>query len=46
VPKEFAHRSVNVGDEALVFLAIYPSDSGHDYGSIERKGFNEKLKKK
>ncbi|MFQ5892564.1 MAG: glucose-6-phosphate isomerase family protein, partial [Candidatus Methanofastidiosia archaeon] len=31
VPPGFAHRTINIGDEKLVFLAIYPSDAGHDY---------------
>ena len=39
VPPCWAHRSVNVGSEDLVFLAIYPGDAGHDYGSIAEKGF-------
>jgi len=39
IPPRWAHRTVNVGDEDLVFLAVYPADSGHDYGSIERSGF-------
>ncbi len=39
VPPYWAHRSVNTGSESLVFLAIYPADAGHDYGSIKEKGF-------
>lgn len=39
VPPGFAHRTVNVGSSRLVFLAIYPSDAGHDYGSIAETGF-------
>lgn len=39
IPPRTAHRSVNVGDVELVFLAIYPSDAGHDYRSIEKRGF-------
>lgn len=41
VPKNCAHRCVNTSDEELVFLAIYPTDAGHDYGFIERKGFKK-----
>ena len=41
VPPYWAHRSVNVGSEDLVFLAIYPGDAGHDYGSIAEKGFEK-----
>jgi len=39
VPGNYAHRSVNVGDETLISLAVYPGDAGHDYGSIETSGF-------
>ncbi len=39
VPPYFAHRSINTGNEDFVFLAIYPGDAGHDYGSIAEKGF-------
>ena len=41
VPPYYAHRTVNVGKEPLIFLAIYPSDAGHDYGTIEEKGFSK-----
>lgn len=39
VPPHWAHRTVNTGDEPLVFLAVYPGDAGHDYGTIESDGF-------
>jgi len=39
VPPYWAHRTVNTGDEPLIFLAVYPADAGHDYGSIKDKGF-------
>jgi glucose-6-phosphate isomerase len=39
VPRGWAHRSVNRGQEPLVFVAVYPADAGHDYESIERDGF-------
>jgi glucose-6-phosphate isomerase, archaeal len=39
VPGGWAHRSVNVGDEQLVFFAVYPGDAGYDYGTIEKEGF-------
>jgi glucose-6-phosphate isomerase len=39
VPGGWAHRSVNVGDEPLVFFAVYVGDAGHDYGTVERRGF-------
>ncbi|MCH5353742.1 MAG: glucose-6-phosphate isomerase [Acutalibacter sp.] len=34
-----AHRLVNTGEEDLIVGACWPSDAGHDYGSIERSGF-------
>jgi glucose-6-phosphate isomerase, archaeal len=39
VPGGWAHRSVNVGDEPLVFFAAYVGDAGHDYATIEEEGF-------
>jgi glucose-6-phosphate isomerase len=39
IPGGWAHRSVNVGDENLVFFAAWLGDAGHDYGSIEEQGF-------
>lgn len=39
IPGGWAHRSVNVGDEPLVFFAAYVGDAGHDYGTIEEEGF-------
>jgi len=43
VPGQVAHRVVNTGDEALTFLASWPSDAGHDYGSIKTKGFSRRM---
>ena len=39
IPPGVAHRTINVGSGKLIFLAVYPSDAGHDYGSIEKLGF-------
>lgn len=39
VPGGWAHRSVNVGGEPLVFFAAYVGDAGHDYETIARDGF-------
>jgi len=39
VPPFWAHRTVNIGDDKLVFFAVYPADAGHNYGIIEEKGF-------
>ncbi len=38
----WAHRSVNASsDEDLVTFFIYPGNAGHDYGTIEKKGFRK-----
>lgn len=39
-----AHRVANVGNSTLVFAASWPSDAGHDYGTISRCGFARRLK--
>ena len=39
VPGHTAHRTLNTGNEPLVYLGIYPSNAGHDYGSIAEKNF-------
>lgn len=42
VPPRWAHRSVNTGSaQALVTFFVFPSNAGHDYGSIERQGFRK-----
>lgn len=41
VPPRWAHRSVNTGNEDLVFFFVYPGNAGHDYGSIEKQGFRK-----
>ncbi len=38
----WAHRSVNASlDEDLITFFIYPGNSGHDYGTIEKQGFRK-----
>jgi len=39
VPGGAAHRTVNVGDEPLVYLGIYAADAGHDYESVRKRNF-------
>jgi glucose-6-phosphate isomerase, archaeal len=42
VPPQWAHRSVCTSrQEDLVTFFIYPGHSGHDYGTIEQKGFRK-----
>jgi glucose-6-phosphate isomerase, archaeal len=43
VPPGWAHRTVNTGDDDLVFLAVYLGDAGHDYASVERDGFTARV---
>jgi glucose-6-phosphate isomerase len=38
-----AHRTVNTGQEPLVFLCAWPADCGHDYDVIRRQGFATRL---
>lgn len=46
-PKRYAHRSINVStNEALRTFFVYRSDAGHDYGTIETKGFRNILVEK
>jgi len=39
VPGHTAHRTVNVGDEPLMYLGIYPAKAGHDYTTIAQNNF-------
>ncbi|MDK2801528.1 MAG: glucose-6-phosphate isomerase, archaeal [Clostridiales bacterium] len=41
VPKRFAHRSVNIGSEPFITFFTFRADAGHDYGTIESKGFRK-----
>lgn len=41
VPKRYAHRSVNTGDTPLITFFAFRGDAGHDYGTIETKGYRK-----
>lgn len=41
VPRRYAHRTVNTGSEPLVLFFAFAADAGHDYGTIESKGFHK-----
>ncbi len=42
VPGRYAHRSINISDsEPLVTFFTFAADAGHDYGTIEQKGFRK-----
>lgn len=47
VPKRYAHRSINVDEkEPLLTFFVFRGDAGHDYGSIETKGYRKLLVEK
>lgn len=46
VPPRWAHRTVNVGVEDLIFFFIYPGHAGHDYSTIEQQGFRKLIVEK
>jgi len=41
VPKRYAHRSVNIGKEPFIQFFTFRADAGHDYGTIETRGFRK-----
>jgi glucose-6-phosphate isomerase len=43
IPSDVAHRVANTGNMPLAFGACWPSDAGHDYGTISDRGFSARL---
>lgn len=41
VPGRYAHRSINTGHEPLITFYVFRADAGHDYGTIETRGFRQ-----
>ncbi|MFI7443192.1 glucose-6-phosphate isomerase [Nonomuraea indica] len=42
VPRRYAHRSINTSaTEPLITFFAFPGHAGHDYGTIETKGFRK-----
>jgi glucose-6-phosphate isomerase, archaeal len=41
VPKRYAHRSINTGSVPLVTFFAFRGDAGHNYGTIESRGFRK-----
>jgi glucose-6-phosphate isomerase, archaeal len=39
VPGHTAHRTVNIGDEPLVYWGVLSSEAGHDYDTIAARNF-------
>lgn len=46
VPQRYAHRSINTGSTPLVTLFSFRGDAGHDYGTIETKGYRKLIVEK
>ncbi|MDO4274006.1 MAG: glucose-6-phosphate isomerase family protein [Eubacteriales bacterium] len=46
VPRRYAHRTVNTGNTPLVLFYTFNADAGHDYGTIESKGFHRLIVEK
>lgn len=43
VPKRYAHRTINTGNVPFVTFFAFRGDAGHDYGTIETKGYRKLL---
>lgn len=43
VPRGYAHRVINTGSVPLVFYFTFQADAGHDYKTIETKGYHKVL---
>lgn len=43
VPPDWAHRSINTGDEPLISFCVYPGEAGHNYGDIQTEGFPKRV---
>jgi glucose-6-phosphate isomerase len=41
VPKRYAHRSINTGKTPLVSFFVFRGDAGHNYATIETKGYRK-----
>ncbi len=46
VPPRYAHRSINTGTEPLITFFVFRADAGHDYGTIETKGYRKLIVEK
>jgi glucose-6-phosphate isomerase len=47
VPPSYAHRSINVSDDTpLISFFVFRADAGHDYKTIETKGFRKLIVEK
>jgi glucose-6-phosphate isomerase len=41
VSKRYAHRSINTGYEPFITFFVFRADAGHNYGTVETKGFRK-----
>ncbi len=46
VPRRYAHRSVNTGKDPLILFYTFDGNAGHDYGTIETKGYHKLIVEK
>jgi glucose-6-phosphate isomerase len=46
VPPRYAHRSINTGSTPFVTIFCFRGDAGHDYGTIETKGYRKLIVEK
>lgn len=47
VPPRFAHRSINISEiEPFIMFFVFRADAGHDYKTIETKGFRKLIVEK
>jgi len=46
VPPRYAHRSINTGTVPMMTFFCFRGDAGHDYGTIETKGYRKLLVEK
>jgi len=45
VPRGYAHRTINSGDEPLVVFYTFDADAGHNYGTIETYGYRNLIRR-
>jgi glucose-6-phosphate isomerase len=43
IPPYVAHRVANTGSGPLRFVACWPSDAGHDYEAIRKRGLGARM---
>lgn len=41
IPPDWAHRSINIGPDKLVFTWFCATDAGHEYGEIAERGMRK-----